>query len=209
MTIKKASRSDTVVSLSSFHNVDEASPASPARRSIFQALVAIPLLGLASRKALAQTIDLFKTFQTPEAFISEVFAPDAAPAPQMLMLDAGKQSQVGSIMGHPFPQMRLRYWKAGGRSAWIFDDIGKEGYVPTTCGFVVSGGAIEQARVLIYRESRGEQIGEPSFLKQLIGAKAAGTGLDKSVDNISGATLSVKMMQRMARTAIAFDSMTA
>ncbi|NGY03410.1 FMN-binding protein [Solimonas terrae] len=127
----------------------------------------------------------------------------------MLMLDAGKQSQISAVLGHPYPQARLRYWKAAGRSAWIFDDIGKEGYVPTTCGFIVSNASIEHARVLIYRESRGEQIGDPSFLRQLIGARAAGSGLDKHVDNISGATLSVNMMQRMARAALVFDSLTA
>ncbi|WP_240954307.1 FMN-binding protein [Solimonas marina] len=179
------------------------------RRSALKALLALPIVGLAARKARADdySVDLYKTFQTPQAFISEVFAPDPAPAPSMLMLDGAKQSQVSAILGHPYPQARLRYWKAGGRSAWIFDDVGKDGYVPTTCGFVVSGGSIEHARVLIYRESRGEQVGEPSFLRQLIGAKAAGNGLDKPVDNISGATLSVKMMQRMARAAIAFDAM--
>ncbi|WP_245586064.1 FMN-binding protein [Solimonas soli] len=171
-------------------------------------MLVLPLLGLATRKAQAM-VDVYTTYQTPDAFIAEAFAPGAAPAPAVLNLDAGAQAKISAVFGRPYPQARLRYWKANGRSAWIFDDIGKEGYVPTTCGFVVANGAIEHARVLIYRESRGQQVAEPSFLQQLIGAKAAGNGIDKRVDNISGATLSVKMMQRMARTAIAFDSLTA
>ena len=180
---------------------------SSSRRSLLHALLAAPLLSLIARKADA--IDIYTTYQTADAFISEAFAPDAAPAPKTLDLDAAKQAQISAVFGRQYPQGRLRYWKAEGKTAWIFDDIGKEGYVPTTCGFVVDNGAIAHARVLIYRESRGAQVAEPSFLKQLIGAKPSGPALDRKVDNISGATLSVKMMQRMARTAIAFDSLTA
>ncbi|WP_028006504.1 FMN-binding protein [Solimonas flava] len=210
MTIHKAKRPARLTTASpDFPNPRAASSAGALfdRRRLLQALAALPLLGLASRKA--EAIDIYKTFQTPDAFIAEAFAPGTPPPPTVLDLDAAKQAQIGAVFGRPYPQARLRYWKADGRSAWIFDDIGKEGYVPTTCGFVVAGGAIEHARVLIYRESRGEQIAQPSFLQQLIGARAAGGGIDKKVDNISGATLSVKMMQRMARTALVFDSLTA
>jgi hypothetical protein len=101
----------------------------------------------------------------------------------------------------------VRYWKDANKTVWVFDDIGKEGYVPTTSGFAVSNGAIETARVLIYRESRGEQVAEPSFLNQLKGAKAAGNKLSNKVDNITGATLSVQMMERMARTALTLDTL--
>jgi hypothetical protein len=180
---------------------------SDSRRSLIRGLLSLPLLGLWTGPARALN-SLSKTFQTPEAFLAEVFA-GAPPPAQTLDLDSTKQGQVRSVFGRAYPQARLRYWKAGGRSAWIFDDIGKEGYVPTTAAFVVKDQAIESARVLIYRESRGEQVGEPSFLKQLAGARAAGGALDRKVDNISGATLSVKMMQRMARTALVFDSLVA
>ncbi len=154
----------------------------------------------------AMAFELYKTFQTPEAFLAEVFGTNP-PAPEVLNLDGGKQSEVSQVFGRSFPQARLRYWRAGDRTAWIFDDIGKEGYVPTTCGFVVNNGMVEVARVLIYRESRGEQVAEPAFLHQLEGARAAGNALDREVDNISGATLSVKMMERMARTALTFDQL--
>lgn len=149
----------------------------------------------------------FKTFQTPEAFLAEAFGA-TVPPPSTLDLDDARQSQLSGVYGRRYPQARLRYWRApNGRTAWIFDDIGKEGYVPTTSGFVVQGGAIDFARVLVYRESRGEQVAERSFLQQLAGAKASGGGIDKKVDNVSGATYSVKMMQRMARTALMLDSL--
>lgn len=154
----------------------------------------------------AHGFELYKTFQTPEAFLAEVFE-GAPPAPKVLNIGQAEQRRIQPVFGRSFPQSRLRYWEKDGKTAWIFDAIGKEGYVPTTSGFVVSRGVLEHLRVLVYRESRGEQVGEPSFLKQLTGSRARGNDVDKPVDNISGATLSVLMMKRMARTAIELDAL--
>ncbi|HSW13135.1 MAG TPA: FMN-binding protein [Solimonas sp.] len=175
-----------------------------SRRSLLRGALALLLTTPAMRVAAA--VDIYKTFQTPEAFLAEAFGATPPPA-QTLDLDDAKQSQLATVFGRRYPQARLRYWRAAGRTAWIFDDVGKEGYVPTTAGFVVQNGAIDFARVLVYRESRGEQVAERSFLQQLAGAKAAGAAIDRKVDNISGATYSVKMMQRMARTALTLDSL--
>ncbi|MGB0213715.1 FMN-binding protein [Algiphilus sp.] len=156
--------------------------------------------------AAEEKFEFYIYFQEPEEFLAEHFGPDV-PAPQVLTLDSGKQQQVREVFTRPFPKPRLRYWTDGARTAWIFDDVGKEGYQPTTCGFVVKDGEIVAARVLTYRESRGEEVGEPSFLNQLIGGRAEGKGLDQPIDNITGATRSVEMMERMARTAIVFDQL--
>jgi len=153
-----------------------------------------------------KAFELYKTFQTPDVFLAEMFN-NQVPAPTVLNLDAKAQSEISAVFNRPFPSQRVRYWKDANKTVWVFDDIGKEGYVPTTSGFAVSNGAIETARVLIYRESRGEQVAEPSFLNQLKGAKAAGNKLSNKVDNITGATLSVQMMERMARTALTLDTL--
>jgi hypothetical protein len=163
---------------------------SPSRRSFMRSAIALAVLGQWPRAASA--IDLWKTYQTPEAFILETFA--GAPPPAKV---ANGPSGV-----------RVRYWRAGGRTAWILDDVGKEGYQMTTAGFIVKAGAIELAKVLVYRESRGEQVALPAFLNKFTGARLAGGGLDRSIDNISGATLSVLLMQRMARTALTLDAAT-
>ncbi len=97
----------------------------------------------------------------PEAFLTEAFGA-SPPQQKFLDLDAGAQAQLGAVLGHPYPQARLRDWTANGRTAWIFDDKGKEGYVPTTAGFVIEkGGTIGMVRVLIYRESHGEEVSQP------------------------------------------------
>lgn len=178
-----------------------------SRRSLLRALLALPLAGLGGGRALAASpgggLEQFYKFNIkPEVFLAEVFGPDVPVAQSMAV-----SGPVPSLI-QPLPQ-RMRYWRANGRTAWIFDELGKEGYLPTTCGFVVRDASIEKAKVLIYRESRGEQVGQPSFLQQLIGAKVAGDALTASVNNISGATYSVKMMQRMARTALILDQIAA
>lgn len=177
------------------------------RRELLKGALATPLLAWA-RAVPADECEppICITFSTRETFLRGAFGA-TLPAPGTLVLDAAAQAQVGAVFARPFPQSRLRYWRAGGRAAWIFDDVGKEGYEPTTAGFIVRGGAIESSHVLYYRESRGAQVGDPSFLRQLAGARAAGTGLDRKIDNISGATYSVVMMQRMARTALALDAL--
>ena len=64
----------------------------------------------------------------------------------------------------------------------------------------------DHVRVLVYRESRGEEVRTPSFLKQFKDAKLTrGDRLDREIDGIAGATLSVGAMERMARLALFFD----
>ena len=183
-------------------STDAAVLAPQSRVVVLLTVLMLALLCSMSVKAF----ELYKTFQTPEVFLGEVFN-SKVPAPKLLVLNAESQRKIAAVFNRSFPQQRIRYWENGDKTVWVFDDIGKEGYVPTTSGFVVNNGVVESSKVLIYRESRGEQVAEPSFLNQINGSKAAGNNLDKPVDNITGATLSVDMMKRMARTAITLDSL--
>lgn len=140
----------------------------------------------------------------PDEFLRQTFGP-TAPTPQTLWLDAATQRQLKTIFGHNYPQARLRYWRVPGKTAWILEDIGKE--FPITAGFVVGKAALDSANVLIYRETRGDEIRYPTFLKQFVGAKLASDRLQPEVDGISGATLSVMAMQRMARAALTLDAL--
>lgn len=143
------------------------------------------------------------TYQEPDSFISEAFA-GKAPAPKLLWITAAMQPEITRIMGHPSAQRRIRYWRDGVRSAWILDEIGKE--EPVTIGYVVDKGRIERVRVLIYRESRGDEVRYPRFTEQFKGATLKNEiDLDRSIDNISGATLSVDAMTRTARLALYLD----
>ena len=142
--------------------------------------------------------------QEPDAFVAEVFG--SRPAPKVLWLTKDIQTQAAAILGHPPAQLRQRYWSDSHRNVWILEEIGKEELI--TAGFVVADGRIDHVRVLVYRESRGQEVRYPSFLKQFKGAKLAqGARLDREIDGIAGATLSVGAMERMARLALFFDRM--
>lgn len=143
-----------------------------------------------------------RTYQTPEDFVAEIFP--AKPKPALLWLTANVQAGVTSILGHAPSQLRQRYWSEAGRTLWILEEIGKEDRITT--GFVVSEGRIERVKVLVYRESRGMEVRFQSFLDQFRGGSLIDDNrLDKTIDGIAGATLSVHAMQRMARVALYFD----
>jgi hypothetical protein len=144
-------------------------------------------------------------YLTPEQFIAEA-AGAPAPKPDTLWLTKDVAAQAARILGHAPSQLRQRYWKSSGKTVWVLEEIGKE--EPITAGFVVANGKILQARVLIYRESRGGEIRFPAFLKQYEGvALDTEQQLDRNIDGISGATLSVRAMGRMARLALYFDNL--
>ena len=143
-----------------------------------------------------------EVYQQSDAFVAEVFG--SKPAPKVLWLTRDIQTQAAAILGHPPAQLRQRYWSDSHRSVWILEEIGKEELI--TAGFVVVDGRIDHVRVLVYRESRGQEVRYPPFLKQFEDAKLApGDRLDREIDGIAGATLSVGAMERMARLALFFD----
>lgn len=143
-----------------------------------------------------------EVYQEPDAFVAEVFG--SRPAPKVLWLTKDIQTQAAAILGHPPAQLRQRYWSDSHRSVWILEEIGKEELI--TAGFVVVDGRIDHVRVLVYRESRGQEVRQSSFLKQFRSAKLSqGNRLDREIDGIVGATLSVGAMERMARLALLFD----
>jgi hypothetical protein len=143
-----------------------------------------------------------EVLQDPDAFVAEMLG--GRPAPKVLWLTPDLQAQAQAILGHPPARLRQRYWADAHRSVWILEEIGKE--EPITAGFVVAGGRIDHVRVLVYRETRGGEVSQGAFVKQFKDAKLAkGERLDRDIDGIVGATLSVGAMERMARLALYFD----
>jgi len=135
-------------------------------------------------------------------FLSEVFG--QSPAAETLWLTGELQPAVRAILEHDYPAARVRYWRAGQRTAWVLDEIGKE--MPITVGIAVDNGAVERVRVLVYRESRGWEVKSPAFTAQFNGARLdPGQKLDRHIDGISGATLSVRALNRLARLALLLD----
>ncbi len=139
-------------------------------------------------------------YQSSDAFLSEVFSGKVPPA-EVVWLTDELQTEVTKILGHPYKARRIRYWGVPGKTAWILDEIGKE--EPITTGIVVVGGKIALVKILEYRESRGGEVRHGYFTDQFKGAgMKTTTDLDRHIDGISGATLSVNAITRLASLAL-------
>ena len=139
-------------------------------------------------------------FQTPAAFLDEIFAA-APPAPQVVWLQGDIKAVAEDILGHSYPGLRIRYWGKDQRTAWILEEIGKE--KPITVGLVVNQQGIELIQVLEFRESRGWEVRYPFFTEQFQGiGLTTERKLDQPIDGISGATLSVRALKKLARLAL-------
>lgn len=139
-------------------------------------------------------------YQEPKQFLEEVFRGDV-PKAKLLWLTKKMRPDIRRILGHDMNKLRLRYWRQGTRSAWILEEIGKE--KPITVGLVVNGDRLERVKVLIFRESRGWEVRYPFFTDQFIGSRLkANQRLDRRIDGIAGATLSVRALTKLARLAL-------
>jgi hypothetical protein len=144
-----------------------------------------------------------QTFQEPDVFLKETFAP-SVPEPEILTITPEMQREIARILRHSYRAQRLRYWRDGERTAWILEEIGR--YRPITVGLVVSNGALETVKVLIFRESHGWEVRHDFFTDQFKGLTLdADRNLSGRIDGISGATLSVNALRNLARLALYLD----
>ena len=90
-------------------------------KPLFRGIIAL-LLALSCQPGRADTI-----YQTQDDFLKEVFPNKVAGEdikPAVLWLDKKAQEDIGKILGHPYPQARLRYWRKNDTSVWILDEVG-------------------------------------------------------------------------------------
>jgi len=68
---------------------------------------------------------------------------------------------------------------------------------------VVIGDKVEQVKLLIYRETIGAEVRRTSFTNQFKGATLGSNGkLSRRINNIAGATLSVRALTELGRVAL-------
>ncbi len=164
---------------------------------------------------MARTLFLFTTllcavdcfaggvYQKPEAFIADVFG-DNIPKPEVIWPDDDLKRTLADILGHAYTSLRIRYWRRDNTTAWVLDEIGKE--KPITTGIVIRDGKVERVRVLVFRESRGWEVRHAFFSEQFDQARLqSDLELDRHIDNISGATLSVRAVSKLVRVALVLD----
>jgi len=139
-------------------------------------------------------------YQSSDEFLGEAFA-GSPPAPKVVWLKGELKEAAGDILGHSYPGIRIRYWGKNQRTAWILEEVGKT--QPITVGIIVDDTGIESIRVLAFRESRGWEVRYPFFTDQFSGIQlTADNQLDRPIDGISGATLSVRALKKLTRLAL-------
>ncbi|MDD9892058.1 MAG: FMN-binding protein [Gammaproteobacteria bacterium] len=155
------------------------------------------LVGMASHSHAEQ-------YMSEQEFLAKHFS--STPATKALWITGDLKTLTSNVLQHPPQKLRQRYWQDQQRSLWVMEEIGKE--KPITVGIVVNDGALEEVKVLAYRESRGWEVKYPFFTEQFDAAQLSTeknpTQLDKNIDNITGATLSVRAVTKLARLALLY-----
>lgn len=155
---------------------------------------------------VACTVLADDAYQSQDDFLLEAFS-GVTPEPGVIWLKGDLKNTASDILGHPYPGLRIRYWGEVGRSAWILEEIGK--VKPITVGLVVNDDGLEKIRVLAFRESRGWEVRYPFFTDQFIGIGLTDDNdLTRPIDGISGATLSVRALKKLARLALYLHTQT-
>jgi hypothetical protein len=153
--------------------------------------------------ATALPVQAGGVYQQPADFIKQVFD-DEPPKPSVLWLKKDLKSQLSEILDHKYKGMRVRYWQQGSRTAWILEETGKDKLITT--GIVINEGRIEKVKVLVFRESRGWEVRHDFFTDQFKNITLKDeTRLNRHIDNISGATLSVRAVKKLAQIALILD----
>ena len=146
-----------------------------------------------------------KLSEAEEGFLNKVFKDDV-PKKQRYILKGENKDKVKSIMGSKYKKRLFSYWQVNNDQVWILNSIGK--YKPITAAFVVNNCKVKSSHVLVYREQHGYEIKYPAFLLQFTDAEInSNMKLNTKIDNISGATLSVNSMKRMAKTALLLNKL--
>jgi hypothetical protein len=151
---------------------------------------------------IAFSVSARGVYQSDDDFLAESFNTDI-PKSKVIWIKGELREEVANILGHPYDGLRIRYWPKDRRNAWILEEIGKE--QPITFGVVTYGGKVEKVKVLAFRESRGGEIRYPAFTQQFMQAARKNNALDRNIDGISGATLSVRAMTAIVTLALYLD----
>jgi len=139
-------------------------------------------------------------YQSNSDFLQSIFD-DSIPKAEVLWLTAPIKKNVRKILGDSSGQLRIRYWRDQSKSVWILEEVGKERLI--TVGLVVADNKIRQLKVLAFRESRGWEVKQDFFTDQFKQIQLTPElKLNHSIDAISGATLSVRALKKLARLAL-------
>lgn len=140
------------------------------------------------------------TYLTTEQFLAQAFN-NQTPETKVIWLTQEDKAAIEEIMQHQVRLLRVRYWQLNNETAWILEEIGKE--KPITIGIHIQAQQIKQLTVLTFRESRGDEVRHKFFTDQFNEVKLTKENmLTEHIDGITGATMSVRALTKVARLAL-------
>jgi hypothetical protein len=119
--------------------------------------------------------------------------PGATLQPDARTLTNEQAKAIEHASGVNVRSKQLKLWRASTGGWFIVDEVvGKHEFIPFALG-LDDAGAVKAIEILEYREAYGGEIRAPEWRKQFLGKQPGSRlQLNKSVRNISGATLSCK-----------------
>ncbi len=153
-----------------------------------------------------------KAYMTQEQFVqlsTKQFSATIKFDSKTLWLNKTIQADVKRILDHNYSKLRVRYKLSHSNNnlatIWFLEEIGKER--PISFAICINNNQVQMVRVLEFRESRGYEIQIPAFTQQFEQIKLNTEGkLDRNIDGITGATMSVNAMKKITRVALLFHN---
>ncbi len=137
-------------------------------------------------------------------FLEKIFQ-GSVPTPNYIWLTPAVRQRMESILIHDYKGLRIKYWRENEQAVWILDDVVKG--KPVSAGIVVSQGKIKMVEILSAQGRWGSLVKNENFTAQFENAASdENNRLTQSIDGISGATISVNTVSRLAQLALALDS---
>ncbi|MCK4842125.1 MAG: FMN-binding protein [Methylococcales bacterium] len=142
-------------------------------------------------------------YQKTNDFLQQIFSGEV-PKAEVLWLTKELKKTVIEILKHKPNFLRTRYWQTAEKSVWIINETGKT--KPITIAIVITGNKIVLLKVLAFRESRGWEVKHDFFTDQFKQISLTPElQLNQAIDGISGATLSVRALTKVAQLALLFN----
>jgi len=142
----------------------------------------------------------------PQSFVKQQFS-NNPPQAKVVLLNKTLKTKLAAILQHEYIGLRIRYWQdnqGANKTVWVLNEIGKDKNI--TLGITVVNQKIKIVKVLVFRESRGWEVKHDFFTQQFKGIFLKDDkSLSRSIDGITGATLSVRAVKKMTTIALLLD----
>ncbi|MDQ7005085.1 MAG: FMN-binding protein [Ghiorsea sp.] len=142
-----------------------------------------------------------------QVFVQQQFS-GHPPQPQVIWLNGELKAKLAGVLQHKYTGLRIRYWQGeenGLQTVWVLNEIGKEKNI--TVGITVAQDSIKTLQVLAFRESRGWEVKHGFFTRQFVSMfLKKDMQLSGHIDGITGATMSVRAVKKLAKVALLLHS---